>query len=316
MSDSAPALPAPVAAPRSPDGPPPPSGAAPERPSLRPAPPPTPPESAAPEDDRQLPLLEHLGELRTRLLRAVAGLAVGVVGAFFFWERIFEWLMAPVYAALPKEHPNLVFTSALEPFWVNLKISFYAGLFVAAPWVLYQLWAFVAPGLYRRERRMVWPFVSLGTVSFLGGGAFARYVVLPFAFDFLVNGFKETGLRLEPMLNMEDQLTLVLTLLVAFGVIFEMPLLLSLLARLGVVTSAGLRRYRRHAVVANTIVAAIITPTGDPFNLALMAVPMCVCYELGIVGARFMEKRRAAQAATTPESGNGSGPVQAARSGS
>lgn len=242
-----------------------------------------------PEDDIQASLLEHLEELRVRLKRAVGATFVGVLVSYAFARKIYAWLMEPVLQALPEEQRSLYFTSAVEPFFVYLKVACYAGIFVAAPAILYQVWAFVAPGLYRRERRMMVPFVTLGSVFFIGGALFARYIILPFAFDFLVMDFASADMR--PMLTMREQLGLVLALLLAFGVVFEMPLVLTLLARMGVVSSAALSKHRRIAIVGNVVAAAILTPTGDPLNLALMALPMLLFYELGVLGARLVERR-------------------------
>jgi sec-independent protein translocase protein TatC len=245
--------------------------------------------SAAPEDDVQMPFREHLYELRRRLVRALGAVAVAAAACFAFSKEIFDWLMVPVRASLPPGAQRLVFTSAVEPFFVYLKVALYAGLFLGAPAVLYQTWEFIAPGLYRKERRTAGPFVLLGTLFFVGGAAFCYFVVLPPALQFLVAGYTDENTL--PMLTLGDQLSLVLTLMLAFGLVFELPLVLTLLAVLGVVDAKFLARYRRHAILGNTIIAAIVTPTGDPFNLALMAVPMVLCYELGIIGARLFGKK-------------------------
>jgi sec-independent protein translocase protein TatC len=253
------------------------------------APPPPPPKEGEPnpEDDVQLTLMGHLEELRVRLRNAVAAALVGVAVAYGFSDVIFKWLMAPVYDALPEGERVMIFTSLVEPFFVYLKIAAYAGLFAASPVILYQVWAFVSPGLYRKERRMMVPFVLFGTVFFVGGALFARYVIMPYAFEYLVKGFAYDGLKAMP--SMGEQLTLVLVLLLAFAIIFEMPLVMTLLAKMGVVSSKTLVKSRKVMTVVNVVAAAIITPTGDPFNLALMAVPMILFYELGILGAKLVE---------------------------
>lgn len=245
-----------------------------------------------PEDDVQLTLMDHLEELRKRLKYSILSAIAGIVVCYAFAEEIFLWLMQPVLAALPEGERTLVFTSALEPFFVYLKIGAYAGLFASAPLILVQVWLFISPGLYRRERRFAVPFVTLGTLFFVAGAVFCRFVVLPYAFEYLVLQFSNPVFK--PMLNMTDQLSLVLAMLLAFGVIFELPLILTMLARLGIVSSAFLAKHRRWAIVLNVVLAAILTPTGDPFNLALMAGPLVVCYELGILGARIVERPKAA----------------------
>jgi sec-independent protein translocase protein TatC len=241
----------------------------------------------------RMSLLDHLGELRTAIFRSLIGMAVAFGACYWKAEAIFEWLMAPVLAALPEGKQALNFTSLVEPFFTYLKVAAYAALFVASPWVLWQVWSFVSPGLYAREKRFAGPFVVCGTLFFAAGGAFCYYLVLPSAFEFLV-GYASSSLL--PMLTMRDQLSLVLTLELGFGIVFEMPLLMAFLGLSGLVSPEFFARYRRYAIVANVAIAAIVTPTGDPFNLALMAVPMVVMYELGILAGRVLARGRKAKA--------------------
>lgn len=255
-------------------------------PALLPKPAATPGEG--PEDDVHLSLRDHLVELRHRLKWAVIWLMVGFCASYYWSQQIFHFMMLPVYAALPEGEKALHFSSSVEPFLIYLKVGLYAGLFVASPFIFWQIWLFVAPGLYRRERRKVAPFVIAATVFFVGGAAFCYKVILPPAFNFLIN---TAGPDIKPVLMMDDQLGLVMMMLLAFGIIFELPLVLTLLAMMGIVDSKFLRKYRRHAIVVNVIIAAFVTPTGDPFNLALMALPMMVCYELGVLGAWFFGKK-------------------------
>ncbi len=230
--------------------------------------------SAGPEDDVQLSLRDHLMELRKRLKWALIWLLLGFAASYYWSQQIFHFLMLPVFAALPEGEKALHFASSIEPFLIYLKVGLYAGLFVASPFIFWQIWLFVAPGLYRRERRKIVPFVVAATLFFLGGAVFCYVVILPPTFDFLI---KNTG----PLL------------VLAFGIIFELPMILTLLAMMGVVDYKFLSKYRRHAIILNVIIAAFVTPTGDPFNLALMALPMMVCYELGVLGARIFGKKDA-----------------------
>lgn len=244
--------------------------------------------SAGPEDDVQLSLRDHLMELRKRLKWALIWLLLGFAASYYWSQQIFHFLMLPVFAALPEGEKALHFASSIEPFLIYLKVGLYAGLFVASPFIFWQIWLFVAPGLYRRERRKIVPFVVAATLFFLGGAVFCYVVILPPTFDFLI---KNTGPNITPVLMMDQQLGLVMLLVLAFGIIFELPMILTLLAMMGVVDYKFLSKYRRHAIILNVIIAAFVTPTGDPFNLALMALPMMICYELGVLGARIFGKK-------------------------
>jgi sec-independent protein translocase protein TatC len=241
-----------------------------------------------PEDDRQLTLRDHLLELRHRLKWALIWLMLGFGASYYWSQQIFHFMMRPVLAALPEGERSLHFSSSIEPFMIYLKVGLYSGLFVASPFIFWQRWMFVAPGLYRRERRKVAPFVAAATVFFVGGAVFCYLVILPPTFQFLIS---TAGVDIKPVLMMDEQLGLVMTMVLAFGIIFELPMILTLLAMMGVVDYKFLSKYRRHAVVVNVIIAAFVTPTGDPFNLALMALPMMVCYELGVLGARIFGKK-------------------------
>lgn len=191
---------------------------------------------------------------------------------------------------------KLVYTSAIEPMMVYIKVAMYGGIFAAAPWILFQLWQFIAPGLYKKERRIVVPFLFFGTLLFYAGAAFCFFLVMPAAFPAMLQ-FASTG-TMVPMLSISEQLSLVMAMLLGFGVVFEVPVIIAFLSMVGLVTADWLARYRRYAIIFNVTAAAIITPTGDPLNLALMAVPMIVFYEVGIILARILGKKRpAAEAA-------------------
>jgi sec-independent protein translocase protein TatC len=172
---------------------------------------------------------------------------------------------------------------------VYLKVTLYGGIFAAAPWVLWQLWLFVAPGLYKRERRVVVPFLVSGTLLFYSGAAFCYFLVMPAAFPALA---AIAGDDMKPILTMTEQLSLVLSMLLGFGIVFEVPVIIAFLSMIGLVSADFLAKYRRHAIIVNVIAAALITPTGDPFNLALMAVPMILFYEIGVLLARILGKKK------------------------
>ena len=258
-----------------------------------------PPASRQPENEVRLSFLDHLRELRKRLGRALVGVVVGMILVGWFVERIFHWLMDPVLASLPEKQRALYYTSYIEPLMVYLKVALYGGIFVAVPWVLYQLWQFIAPGLYRREKRVVVPFLVCGTVLFYSGAAFCYFLIMPAAFPAMAAFATDSSLA--PVLTMSEQLSLVLGMLLGFGIVFELPVVIAFLSMIGVVSWQTLAKYRRIAIVVNTTIAAIITPTGDPLNLAFMAVPMILFYEIGIIAARIVGKKPAREAVARVE---------------
>jgi len=242
-----------------------------------------------PEGEVQLTFMDHLRELRKRLTHSLYGVALGMLLVGIWVERIFHLLMDPVLASLPESARTLNYTSYVEPLMVYLKVALYGGIFAAAPWVLYQLWLFIAPGLYKREKKVVVPFLAFGTLLFYGGAAFCYFLVMPAAFPAMAAIASDASLR--PMLTMSETLSLALAMLLGFGVVFELPVILAFLSMIGLVSADTLAKHRRIAIVLNVVGAAIITPTGDPLNLAMMAVPMIVFYELGVIAARILGKK-------------------------
>jgi sec-independent protein translocase protein TatC len=253
-----------------------------------------PPPSTEPENEVRLSFMDHLRDLRKRLVRALVGVAVGMSLVGWFVEPIYHHLMQPVLDSLPENQRALHYTSYIEPLMVYLKVALYGGIFAAVPWVLWQLWLFVAPGLYRKEKRLIVPFLVSGTTLFYGGATFCYYVIFPAAFKAMAA--IATDQSLAPVLTMSEQLSLVLGMLLGFGVVFELPVVIAFLSMIGVVEAKTLAKYRRYAVIINVTAAAIITPTGDPLNLAMMAVPMIVFYEIGIIAARILGKKKAPEA--------------------
>ena len=243
--------------------------------------------------DDKMPFMEHLGELRTRIMRSLYSLLVGLAIALPFSERITDWLARPV----TKLGYKLVFTAPAEAFWVQMKVALIVGLFISAPGILWQVWAFVAPGLHEHEKKYAAPFVIIGTVMFLAGGAFSLFVVTPYAIAFLLSYARDT---LQPMITLENHIDFLLKFTLAFGAVFELPLVITLLARMGVVTSKQLARNRKYAILGAFIAGAVLTPTPDAFNQTLMAGPLILLYEVGIVCARIFG-RRTAPAVQAPE---------------
>jgi sec-independent protein translocase protein TatC len=257
---------------------------------------PAPQSGPDPEDEVRLTFMQHLEELRKRLLHAAIGVVLCAASMGVYSEKIFRWLMDPVIASLPEGQRALHYTNYLEPFFVYFKVAMYGGVFLGAPWLLWQIWQFVAPGLYRREKKLIFPFLGAGTLCFYGGALFCRELVMPYAFPALAT---IAGPDMTPILTMEEQLGLVLGMLLGFGIIFELPVVIAVLAMLGLVSADWLAKYRRHAIVVNVALAAIITPTGDPFNLAMMAIPMVLFYEIGIILAKILGKKRAEDEASS-----------------
>jgi sec-independent protein translocase protein TatC len=243
-------------------------------------------------------MMEHLTELRSRLIfSAVAFLLVSVV-AFIFFNPISDFLLEPL-CALPKENlgPNgcrLIFTSALEPFSVRLKVTAMVGIVLASPVWLYQVWAFIVPGLHPREKKYAIPFVLVSVSLFIIGAVFA-YVTLPSALRFLV-GFG--GDNLIPFFSANEYLSFIGLVVLVFGVTFEAPLLLFFLGLVGIVSVQQLRGFRRSAIVGITIVAAVVTPSQDPYTMLAMAVPLYLFYEATILGLALVAKRRAKKEGT------------------
>jgi sec-independent protein translocase protein TatC len=232
----------------------------------------------------KMSFMEHLGELRTRIVRSLIGVLVGLVIAFPLSQRVVDYLARPIQAT----GNTLVFLAVTEAFWVQMKVALIAGLFIASPVIMWQIWSFVAPGLYQTEKKYAAPFVIIGSLMFIAGGAFSLFVVTPYAINFLLS-FARPGLQ--PMISIGSYIDFLLKFTVAFGLVFELPLALTLAARMGVVTPKTLARNRKYAVLGAFIAAAALTPTPDAFNQMLMAGPLIILYEVGIVSARIFGRR-------------------------
>jgi sec-independent protein translocase protein TatC len=242
-------------------------------------------------DERRMPFMEHIAELRTRLLRAVFAALACAVATFFFAPQIIEYLK---YQFLPAGYYKLHTFTLGEGFFQEIKVAIISGFIFSGPFIAYQVWAFVAPALYDKEKRIVVPFVLSAIGFFAAGAAFCFFVVLPFGVEFLVTYGSEYS---ESVLQLSSFLSFVLFFLLSFGLIFELPVVLYFLAKVGMVKAAPLRRIRRYAIVGFFIIAAILTPTPDVINQTLMAAPMVILYELGILGVVRVEKQRAAKEA-------------------
>ena len=248
-------------------------------------------------DETQVPLLDHLIELRSRLLRAFMALAAAFAVCFYFADDIFGFLVRPLTAAFPAGEGKLIYTKLYEAFFVNIKVALFSAFFICFPILANQLWAFVAPGLYAKEKRAFLPFLLATPVLFLSGAALAYYVVMPTAFHWFL-GFEgdRGGLKLEALPGTGDYLTLVMQFILAFGISFLLPVLLLLLNRAGIVSRQQLVQSRRYVVVGIFIVAAIATPP-DVISQLMLAVPLMFLFEGTLLFMRWTEKRDAARQA-------------------
>jgi sec-independent protein translocase protein TatC len=242
--------------------------------------------------EKKMPWVGHLEELRNRLLKCLASVGLCFAVAFFFSDHLFSWLKQPLRA-------ELVFLSPAEAFWAHLKVSLFGGFLLSLPVLFYQVWSFVVPGLFRHERKYGLIFILFSALFFLLGLTFCSLVVLPFALHFLITFGSNAGIK--PTISVGLYVDFVLKLLLAFGLIFQLPLVITLLSRLGLLTSEFLSRHRRYAVLLAFIAAAILTPTPDVFNQTLMAGPIILLYELGILSARLFAKRVPSSGVTEEE---------------
>ena len=248
-------------------------------------------------DASMAPLMDHLIELRRRLLWCFGALVVAFGICFTQAQRIFDFLVKPLAAA---GGGRLIYTKLYEAFFVDIKVSLFAAFVLAFPVIANQLWAFVAPGLYRREKNAFLPFLIATPVLFTMGAALAYYVVMPMAFRFFLgfqHGGGSNGVSQQALPAMGDYLALVMQFIIAFGVAFLLPVLLMLLERAGIVTRTQLIKARRYAIVGATVVGAVLAPPDVGSQLAL-AVPLVILYELSIVAIWFTERKRARDAAT------------------
>ncbi|HEX2582343.1 MAG TPA: twin-arginine translocase subunit TatC [Dongiaceae bacterium] len=246
------------------------------------------------EADEKMPLLDHLIELRRRLLYSAAGFVVAFAACFYFAQPIFDFLAHPLAVIVQSEGHRFIYTDLTEVFFTQVKVAAFAALCLSFPVIAVQLWAFVAPGLYRNERQAFLPFLIATPALFITGAAFLYYVMLPVALRFFLSFETKGGAGQLPITleaRVSEYVGLIMKLIFAFGFCFEMPVLLTLLARVGIVSAAGLRSKRRYAIVLVFVVAAVCTPP-DAFSMLSLAIPMLALYEISILLAAMVEKKR------------------------
>jgi sec-independent protein translocase protein TatC len=255
-----------------------------------------------PSADAQMPFFEHLAELRSRLIRALLSVLVSMVACFTWAEPLYGWLAQPLIDALPADDKALIFLNPVEPFLVYLKVATLAGILVSSPYCLYQLWKFIAPGLEPREKKAVTPFVLFGSVFFIGGALFCRYVVLPLGMQALMGfAFETTAFKIEPQVTMQDYFSVCTKMMLAFGAVFELPVIVLFLSWVGLLSHKTLIHYWRHAIVGSFIIGALLTPP-DVITQLLLAGPLMLLYALSIGIAYIFGPRTSAATMAFPPS--------------
>jgi sec-independent protein translocase protein TatC len=238
------------------------------------------------DEQEKIPFTDHLEELRKRLIVCFIAVGVGFVLSYGFKEKLFQILTRPLIGVM-QPGDKLIFTGLPEAFFTYLKVAFLSGIILAAPVIFYEFWMFVAPGLYDKEKRLMVPVVVLSTVFFVGGAFFGYFIVFPFGFKFFLGFASET---IRPLPSMREYLGFASKLLLAFGIVFELPLIITLLAKLGMVSVSFLKKNRKYAILLFFIGAAILTPP-DVVTQIMMALPLILLYEISIIGARIFGKK-------------------------
>jgi len=238
------------------------------------------------DDEKKIPFTGHLEELRRRLIVCFIAVGIGFVLSYGFKEKLFQILTRPLISVM-KTGDKLIFTGLPEAFFTYLKVAFLSGIILATPIIFYEFWMFVAPGLYNKEKRLMFPIVFLSSLFFVGGSFFGYFIVFPYGFKFFLGFASET---IQPLPSMREYLSFASKLLLAFGLVFELPLVITFLAKLGMVSVSFLKKNRKYALLLFFVGAAILTPP-DVVTQVMMALPLMVLYEISIVGARIFGKK-------------------------
>lgn len=250
------------------------------------------PDKIPPQNEslQEMSFLDHFKELRRRLILIIAGLFVGMLVCLSFTDQLYLWLATPIYNALPIDSKSLIFLNPVEPFFVYLKLALYASIFLTAPFTFYQIWKFIAPGLYLHEKRKFLPLSITCAAIFIAGAAFCYYLVLPLGLTTLMEFSTTTAVSLEAQITMSAYFDLLVKFLIAFGLTFEMPIFFFLLGRLGLISHKSLLKHWRGAVVTIFIAAAILTPP-DVVTQTCLAIPMILLYAISVILVYWTEKR-------------------------
>ena len=252
------------------------------------------------ENEEKQPFLSHLEELRKRLISCSIAVGIGFVISYIFKERLFQILISPLNANMP-EGDRLIFTNLPEMFFAYLKTAFIAGILLVAPYIFYQLWMFIAPGLYQKEKKYIIPFVMFSTILFVGGGLFGYFIVFPLGFRFFL-GFANEYVQALP--TVKQYFSFSIKLLFAFGIVFELPVVIFFLSKMGLVTVDFLRQKRKYAILLTFVIAAIITPP-DVITQCMMAGPLIILYEVGIIIARIGATKKVVEDEAVESDGEG-----------
>ena len=255
------------------------------------------------KEDEKIPFTAHLEELRTRLIRCFIAVGIGFAASYGFKEKIFHVLTQPLLAVMETDS-KMIFTGLPEAFFTYLKTSFLTGLLAAAPYIIFEFWMFVSPGLYKKERIVLIPIVILSSFFFVGGALFGYFIVFPYGFKFFL-GFANESIQALP--SMREYLSLASKLLLAFGLIFELPLVITGMARVGIVSVPFLKKNRKYALLLFFAGAAILTPP-DVVTQVMMALPLMLLYEISIIGAWIFSKKPAEDESSESESSENESP--------
>ncbi len=240
-------------------------------------------------EEEKLPVTDHLEELRSRLIKCIVAVIAGFLISFSFSQQLFDLLTYPLVRAMPTDG-KLIYTSLQEAFVTYMKVAFFAGLFISMPVIFYQIWKFVVPGLYEKERTYVVPFMLLACLFFCLGASFAFFIALPFAFRFFLSFTTD---RIQALPSMKEYLSLSMSLMIAFGVTFELPVFMFFLAKMGLVNHTKLKKFRKYAFLSISCIAAFCTPP-DMVSMVLLIIPLYLLYELSIFVVYFTAKKKEA----------------------